>query len=260
MAGDIISAATVLLVRDGAAGLEVLMATRARTIDFAAGAAVFPGGKVAPADFDERWLTLSTDGAGLDTVERGFRVAAARETFEETGILLAHAADGTPVDPSAAAALAPERSVVERAPERFADVVAGAGLRLDLSAFVDFAHWLTPEGMPKRFDTRFLIAMAPDGQIPACDGGEATALDWLSPAGAVADAREGRRAIIFPTRLNLELLGQSGDAAGAVSAARARPLRPVTPRIIRENGEAMLVIRDDAGYTTLREALAPNMP
>jgi hypothetical protein len=76
----------------------------------------------------------------------------------------------------------------------------------------------------------------------------------------VADARDGRRAIIFPTRLNLELLGESADAGTALAAARARPLRPVTPQIVKENGEAMLVIRDDAGYRTLREPLAPNMP
>lgn len=260
MAGDIIAAATVLLVRDGAAGLEVLMATRARTIDFAAGAAVFPGGKVAAADRDEAWLALSNGADHLEPQERGFRVAAARETFEEAGLLLARTRSGDPVPPSEVAALSGERSAVERAPERFAQLIGDSGLRLDLSAFVDFAHWLTPDGMPKRFDTRFLIAHAPHGQTPACDGGEATALDWLSPAGAVADARDGRRAIIFPTRLNLELLGESADAGTALAAARARPLRPVTPQIVKENGEAMLVIRDDAGYRTLREPLAPNMP
>ena len=260
MAGEIIAAATVLLVRDGAAGLEVLMATRARTIDFAAGAAVFPGGKVAGADRDGGWLALSDGGSHLEADERGFRVAAARETFEETGLLLARTPDGDPVGPAVVAAFAGERSAVERAPERFAQLVGDAGLRLDLSAFVDFAHWLTPDGMPKRFDTRFLIARAPVGQTPVCDGGEATALDWLSPAAAVAEALAGRRAIIFPTRLNLELLAESVDADGAMSAAAARPLRPVTPRIVKENGEATLVIRDDAGYRTLREPLAPNMP
>lgn len=256
MTDGIIAAATVLLVRDGAVGLEVLMATRARTIEFAAGAAVFPGGKIDPADRRADWRALSSGADHLADDDLAFRIAGIRETFEETGVLLAHDIAGAPVDPAHVSALGVRRAEVERTPGLFLDLVGAAGLQLDLGAIADFAHWLTPEMMPKRYDTRFLIARAPADQVPHCDGGEATALDWLSPAAAAAEARAGKRSIMFPTRVNLELLGEAASVADALAAANARPLRPVTPQLVKENGESILLIRDDAGYATLREPLS----
>jgi 8-oxo-dGTP pyrophosphatase MutT (NUDIX family) len=256
MTGEIIAAATALLVRDGASGLEVLMATRARTIEFAAGAAVFPGGKVDAADRRADWRALSSGADHLSEDDMAFRIAGIRETFEETGLLLAHDRTGAPVDPARVSALGARRAEVECTPALFLELVGAADLLLDAGAFADFAHWLTPDMMPKRYDTRFLIARAPANQVPHCDGGEATALDWLSPAAAAAEARAGVRSIMFPTRVNLELLGEAGSVAEAIAAANARPLRPVTPQLVKENGESILLIRDDAGYATLREPLS----
>lgn len=257
------SAATILLVRD-APGLEVLMVERHHQIDFASGALVFPGGKASKGDSDPGWID-HCDGHDADPVQCALKICAVREAFEESGVLLARPADGRGVGaPLAGAGQIEEigrlRSAIDRGEHPFLHAVVAHGLVLALDALTPFAHWITPEGMPKRFDTWFYIAETPPEQAAVCDGREAVDACWVRPEDALAAAREGRRTIIFPTRLNVERLAESKSAHGAIEAARARPIVTVLPRVIKENDEMILTIPAEAGYSVTREPLEGNRP
>lgn len=259
---QMIPAATILLVRDGN-GLEVLMVERHHEIDFASGALVFPGGKLAAEDSDPAWAD-HVDGA-YDDAERAFRIAAIREAFEESGLLLARtrAARGPRapfVGPLLVEPLEPLRPDINAGKVSFLKTIADAGLVLALDALTPYAHWITPKGMKKRFDTRFYIAAAPAEQEALCDGGETVDATWIAPGEALAACREKRRTIIFPTRLNIEMLNASSNARAAVEAAAQRKIVTVTPEIIRVNEALMLQIPAEAGYSVTREPLEGNRP
>jgi 8-oxo-dGTP pyrophosphatase MutT (NUDIX family) len=141
-------AATLLLLRDGTAGLEVFMVLRNRQIEFASGALVFPGGRVEASD-----AAIGKTLAPADDLA-SFRVAALREAFEECGVLLARGADGAHVPPATAARLvAGQRAALCSGELDFATLLGAAGLVADLAALTDFAHWVTPVDLAKRFDT-----------------------------------------------------------------------------------------------------------
>lgn len=194
-------ASTVLLLRDGTAGLEVFMVVRHHQIDFASGALVFPGGRVEASD-----AVLGGGDADI-----AFRVAAIRETWEECGILLA--APGTP----------------PAADGPFAAMLAERALVPDCSCLAHFAHWITPVAVPKRFDTHFFLAAAPPDQDALHDGHEAVDSVWIRPADALAEAVAGTKKVVFPTRMNLTKLARSNSVAEAFAAARARPVVTVQP-------------------------------
>ena len=216
-------AATLLLLRDGADGLEVLMVRRAREMDFAAGALVFPGGRVEEAD---ALLATGPDPLGAH------RIAAIREAWEECGLLLARS--GAP-----AAHLATE----------FGTHLLRTGLTPDAEGLVHFAHWITPEHSAKRFDTHFFLAAAPPGQEPVHDGHEAVEAAWFRPAEVLAEAAAGRRRLVFATRLNLHRLERCADAATAFAAARAAEVVTVTPRPEPDGkGGTLLRVPAGAGY------------
>ena len=183
----ILPAATVLLVRNAAAGLEVFMVERHAEIDFVAGALVFPGGRVDPADGDPALRSRCRGADDLDEAALAFGVAAIRETFEECGVLLA-------CERGAAELVSGERlrSIAERHREavhvgetpmlRLAEL---EDLELATHRLVHFAHWITPEGMPKRFDTHFYLAEAPGDHVAVHDGTESVDSTWIRPADAV---------------------------------------------------------------------------
>jgi len=234
-------AATLMLVRDGAEGLEVFMVARHRAIEFASGALVFPGGSADPGD--EALAEGRYDGR-----EATLRVAALRETFEECGVLLAREAEGE-------AWLSPARSADIGAGAKgvpFAEIVKRDRLRLGLDALVPFAHWITPSAMPKRFDTAFYIAEAPQGQIALHDGTESVDSLWISPARALESAERGVYIIVPVTQLNLRMLGESNDVASALSAARRRRIVTVEPRAERHEKGWLMHIPIEAGYGTDR--------
>ena len=219
-------AATILLLRDSATGLEVLMVARAREMDFAAGALVFPGGRVEP---DDVALAPPDDPLGA------FRVAAIREAWEETGILLAH----------------PRGPAVAQTPGEgpFLAHLRAQGVRPDHAALTPFAHWITPAHSPKRFDTHFFLAHAPEGQEAVHDGWEAVEAIWINPAQALAEADVGRRILVFATRLNLQRLARHVTAAEAIAAAREAPIVTVTPQPMPDgSGGTLLHIPEAAGY------------
>lgn len=196
-------ASTVMLLRDGPGGLEVFMVVRHHQIEFASGALVFPGGRVEASD-----AALAGGGEGA-----GFRVAAVRETWEECGILLA--CPGTP----------------RSAEGEFAGMLAAQGLVPDVEAFIPFAHWITPLPVPKRFDTHFFLAAAPEGQAGMHDGHEAVDSVWIRPADALAEGEAGTRKLVFPTRMNLMKLARHASTAAAIATARATPVVTVLPEM-----------------------------
>lgn len=249
----LIPAATLLLVRDGAPGLEVFMVKRHHQIDFASGALVFPGGKVAPGDADPALRDLADGAGGLDDAALALAAAAIREAFEESGLLLARAAGGF-VAGETLAALQPFRPRLDKGELGLAAFLRQTGLRLAVDALAPFAHWITPVFMPKRFDTHFFIAAAPEGQLGRHDGGETVDSLWTGPHAAIAE--EARWTVIFPTRMNLLKLAQSPTVAAALAAARAA--RPVTvlPEI-REtaDGRKVLTLPPEAGYGPVEEPL-----
>ena len=245
-------AATVVLVRDGPHGLETLMVVRHHEIDFARGAAVFPGGKLSVSDSDPRIAGRVRGGHLPGEQQFALRVAAVRETFEESGLLLARLG-GAMIDGTQRAALHQRwQARVSSGGNAFVDMVCEEDLELALEQLVPYAHWVTPEVSPKRFDTHFFIAAAPAGQVAQHDGSEAVDSFWVRPADALDDCAQRRRTIIFPTLCNLALLAQTGDVAGAVQAARSRPLRRIQPTLgKRADGKLIPVLGPDCGYPEL---------
>jgi 8-oxo-dGTP pyrophosphatase MutT (NUDIX family) len=251
-------AATILLVRDAPDGLEVFMVKRHHQVDFVSGALVFPGGKVDKTDRDAPLESLSDGGEGWDQTRRALGACAIREAFEESGILLARdAATGATIAAERLAALEPYRGALDRHEIGMADMLRKEGLRLALDLLTPFAHWITPEHMPKRFDTIFFIAPSPLGHLGRHDGRESVDSVWIAPERAIADRKSWN--VVFPTKLNLMKLAASKTVQDAVAAARAQAPLTVTPWI--EQGEAgpILRIRDDAGYAQtsvkLKEAM-----
>ncbi|PTS87563.1 MULTISPECIES: NUDIX hydrolase [unclassified Caulobacter] len=246
--GRILPAATVLLLRDAPA-FEVLMVKRHHQIDFAAGALVFPGGKSHGGDEDPRWRDMATGWDAVGEDGAALRIAAIREAYEEAGVLLARRPDGEFYAGEAAVEV---RAAVAEDRVSFMEVIADLGLKLDLAALTIFARWITPRMMPKRFDTWFYAAHAPGAQQAICDGHEAVDAEWIAPGQALDLAAAGARKVIFPTRMNLQLLAESQNPADAIARARQRPLVTVEPWV---EGQG-LRIQPEAGYGDVIEPLS----
>lgn len=249
---EIKPAATILLLRDDPA-FEVLMVKRHHQIDFASGALVFPGGKTHAGDDDPAWADHVLGYDEFDAVQRGLRIAAIREVFEEAGILLARRRDGSPMGDEACPMEV--REAVDAGRTAFLDVVSELDARLDLSALTVFARWITPTLMPKRFDTWFYAVKAPDDQLAACDGRETVDAEWIAPAEALRLTAAGERKVIFPTRMNLQLLAEASSAADAVARAKARTLVTVLPQMQSRESGRVLVLPPDAGYGPVEEPI-----
>lgn len=242
-------AATLLLLRDGAQGLEVFMVLRHHEIDFASGALVFPGGKLAPGDREPLAREHASGLEGLDEEQAALRIAALREAFEECGLLLAR-------ERGSAELLGPERlerldhyrGPLDRAELGIGEMLRAENLELACESLVDFAHWVTPVMMPKRFDTRFFLASPPARQQARHDGREMVDSVWIRPADALAQAEAGQRTIIAPTRLNLQRLGYSNSVSEAFAAARAQPVVRVLPELVTTPQGPRLRIPSEAGY------------
>jgi 8-oxo-dGTP pyrophosphatase MutT (NUDIX family) len=253
-----VPAATILLIRDGAKGLEVFMVKRHHQIDFATGALVFPGGKATKSDFDVELGDYMDGAAAWSSEMRALAAAAIREAFEEAGILLARdGKTGEFVDESRLARLDAHREPLEKGEMSLRDLVVKENLRLACDHLVHFAHWITPKMMAKRFDTHFFIALAPHGHSGHHDGRESVDSVWIGPDEAIADRK--RWNIIFPTKLNLMKLAHSKSVDAALAAARAAPPLTVEPWVDNGPDGAILRIRDDAGYeqtwTSMRDGV-----
>jgi 8-oxo-dGTP pyrophosphatase MutT (NUDIX family) len=241
-------ASTVAILRDGAKGIEVFMVVRHHEIDFASGAIVFPGGKVDVEDASDDWKDLAGDAPAAPG--RAYLVAAGRETFEEAGLVLARRRGSVELVDAATAdrLVATHRARLLDGETSFADILRGEGLTLALDLMVPFAHWITPEPMPKRFDTHFFLIAAPVSQLGAHDGAESVEGLWIAPQEALAEAEAGRRTLVFATRMNLAKLARYGTVAEAVAATRAKPVVTVVPRVKRTPEGRWLQIPAEADY------------
>lgn len=254
-----VPAATILIVRDGASGLEVFMVKRHHQIDFVAGALVFPGGKAARGDFDAALAEYADGISAWSTEMRAIGAAAIREAFEESGILLARDADtGAIVSESRLDALEPYRHAIEKGETSLLEMLRAERLKLACDELVHFAHWVTPKNMPKRFDTHFFLARAPQGHAGRHDGRESVDSIWIRPEEAISDRK--RWNVIFPTKLNLMKLARSSNVADALAAARATPPLTVEPWVEPGPEGNILRIRDDAGYDQTTALLKDDMP
>lgn len=227
-------AASLILLRDGADGPEVLMVRRHEGLRFAPGATVFPGGRLDP---DDQAPPPARPALAADHLPQ--RYAAIREAFEECGLLLTD-------PPAEGRRLAALRAAAERP---FRDRLREAGLEPAVGTLVPFARWQTPETVWRRFDTTFFLARAPEGQEAEADGGEAVAAHWGSPRAILEAEREGRLSLVFATRMNLLRLAPCRSVADALAeAARHQPLRTILPRAVETPAGPVLRIPEGLGY------------
>jgi 8-oxo-dGTP pyrophosphatase MutT (NUDIX family) len=254
-------AATVMMVRDTTDGLEVFMVKRNPASAFVGGAYVFPGGAVDDHDRLDDDIDDVTSGLtdaeasarlGVDSGGLAYWVAAVRECFEEAGLLLAYGPDGTVVrldDPVWAERFATHRSDVDAGRVRLVEVCEAEGLTLACDAIHYFSHWITPVGPPRRFDTRFFVARAPQAQIGAHDERETVANLWVRPDDALERRESGELEMILPTVRNLEAIARFDDVDSLMAAASARVDVPaIVPRLVQEDGGVRILLPGDPGY------------
>ncbi len=251
-------ASSVLLVRDTPSrepGVDVFMAQRHVKSAFVGGAYVFPGGRVDPEDAVEAALLAGLDETeasrrlGLATGGLAHYVAAIRESFEEVGVLLAYDRTGALLDladPARAEHFEGLRHRLNAGETTIAEIARGESLQLAVDRLEYWSHWITPLGEPRRFDTRFFLARAPEGQVAAHDRHELTGSAWVAPGEAIARALRHEWMVIFPTLMNLKELGRHGSVDAAMAWARRQPLplRVNQPRIYRDR----VVLPGDDGY------------
>lgn len=250
-----VPAATILLLRSGEAGIEVFMVVRHHQIDFASGALVFPGGKADPQDFADDLLPY-LQGAEPNVDMRAIQVSAIREAFEECGVLLAREAGATQLISGARlATLEHYREPLNSGAVALLDFLRDEQLVLACDTLTHFAHWITPDMMPKRFDTHFYLALAPADHVALHDGYESVDSVWITPQQAVADAAAGTRTVIFPTLRNIEKLGVSKTPQDAIQAARDSRVVAVLPWTEQRDDGNYLCIPEAAGYALSEEKM-----
>jgi len=231
------------------------MVVRHHQIDFASGALVFPGGKADSQDFDDALIPLiSTPNPDPDM--RGAEVSALREAFEECGILLAYT-QGTQsmIDGEKLESIQHYREPLNSGEILLKDFLEKENLVLACDQLTRFAHWITPEMMPKRFDTHFYLALAPQDHVAVHDGYESVDSVWIDPTQAVAEANAGKRTIIFPTRLNLEKLATWKTPQEAIQAAQETDIVSVLPWTEKRDDGNYLCIPVEAGYSVSEEKM-----
>jgi len=257
-------ATTVLLLRpsqpgDAASPLEVFMVVRHHQIDSFSGALVFPGGKLEEADGAPSLRARCGGADDIDDAELKFRVAGVREAFEECGVLLARkrgqkaligAADLKGIEERWRAKLAKDEASI-------VDMVEAEDLEIATELMTPYAHWITPTFVPKRFDTWFFLAEAPEDQVALHDGSESTDSVWIGPQEAIEEAKAGKRTLVHATTKNLELLAEGKTVAGAIAAARARKIVTVLPWVEVKDGKKFLHIPEGAGYRNLIREMPP---
>jgi 8-oxo-dGTP pyrophosphatase MutT (NUDIX family) len=252
------AAATVLTLRDGSDGYEILMLRRNLRSDFVGGAHVFPGGGVDDTDAHTERLVfgLSDDAASrrLELTSGGlaFYVACLRELFEEAGLLIACDAHGVAVNFTAledVTRLAAHRRAVNAGETDFLAMMKDETLLLDLRGLEYVAHWITPVGSPRRYDTRFFVALAPVGQVATHDAGETVADLWIRPLDALAAHQRGEFEMILPTIRNLQAIAHFSRARDVLDYARSLESIPcIEPQIVDRDGAIAILTPGDEGF------------
>ncbi|HEX4655718.1 MAG TPA: NUDIX hydrolase [Mycobacteriales bacterium] len=252
-------ASTVVLLRDAGdgPGVEAYLLRRQKTMAFAAGMYVFPGGAVDPRDealAESSWVGRPPhDWARLLTADTSLATAlvcaAVRETFEESGVLLAGTsatevvADITGEDWEADRLALLDRSL------SLAEMHDRRGLVLRADLLRPWAHWITPEVEPRRYDTRFFVAALPDGQRTRDVGGEADRVVWLRPRAALDAYEAGQIGLMPPTAFTLMEMSAFDSVADVLAAGDARDIQPVLPKIVlTDDDEARILLPHHEGY------------
>jgi len=239
-------AATIVVVRDGADGIEAYLMRRQTSMAFAAGMYVFPGGGLMASDIE-----LDVPWSGPDAAEwgrrfrcapdlaRGLVVAAVRETFEETGILLAGPDADTVVSDTSGDDMQAARDALEEGELAFADFLTDHGLVLRADLLGAWAHWITPDYEPRRYDTRFFVAALPEGQRVGSMSREADRAGWSPLSRVLASVEAGEAAMMPPTATTCREVA-AHTAATIVSVSDDRTFPTVLPRVVIVDGEPYL--------------------
>ena len=249
-------AATVVVARDTPGGFEVFMLRRHSRSGFAADMWVFPGGVVDPGDATlppDRWTGLDPERHaqrfGVDArMVLAFHVAAARETFEEAGLLLARHSGGGAPDLGDPALLQVRQDLADRTTKTdFGAWLAAQDLVLDLAGLTYYSHWVTPSVEPRRYDTRFFIARVPPDQVAAYDRMETTDQQWVAPSAALDAMNRGEMKLIYPTIKTLTDLARFDSIDAVVAAATAQPeIRRIQPHAeLDDQGRFVRVLHPD---------------
>jgi 8-oxo-dGTP pyrophosphatase MutT (NUDIX family) len=254
-------AATVILLRDGVDGIETWLLRRRQQMAFAPSMSVFPGGRVDDGDAsaDVPWIGAEPreDAERFEcSVElaRAALVAAVRETFEETGVLITNP-PFTAREPAPIAGyenIGELRRAIEDGYVEFARVLIDAGLSVDAGLIRPWSHWITPPNEVRRYDTFFYVAVLPEGAEALADSVEATAAGWIRPEEALAEHGRGERPMLPPTLVQLADLRSFATAAEVLAASPGRALAAVRPQFRRTgDGTGVLVMSDGFEVATI---------
>lgn len=252
-------AATTVLLREGGAGVEILAIRRHEELAFMGGLWVFPGGSLAPADTSAEVLARIPDesrvhctrltslhGTPLEPQQcLGLAIAACRETFEETGVLLATTPAGEPATSALTARVQNQRQSIAARPELFARLLHEENLYLRIERLVYWAHWITPSSVSRRFDTRFFLAAVPPDQVAVIDNTETIDHAWMTPAALVAAGLAGSVRLSPPTLYNVMELQSTLRRCGSLpllfSEQAGRQVPPILPKIVQQEAPAMVL-------------------
>lgn len=241
-------ASSILLLREKENRMEVFMVVRHHQIDVASGALVFPGGKVDANDYSDE-LRPYIDDPSLSDEDLGFRVAAIREAFEETGVLFAtYQNEKQLVTSEKLKQLEHYREKLVDGSISLSTMLAKEELTLGTQLLHNYSHWITPEIAPKRFDTHFYVAKAPDDQLAMHDGYESVESVWIEAKQVLEEAKDGKWKIVFPTRMNIEMLSTFENFSALKSKLDTTQVVTVLPEFITENGKQYLCVPEEAGY------------
>lgn len=252
-------AATVVLLRDGSSGLEVLLMRRTRSAGFVPGAYVFPGGRVdgtdatpeAVAALDGLTVEAAAERLALRNAEPpaiAYYLAALREAFEETGILVGVREDGSaPPTASESDVVDGVRNALMQDEISFAQALGRMQCHIAGDAVEYIAHWITPRPEPRRYDTRFFAARVPAGAAAIVDPREMTDALWLEPRDALRRFDRGELPMVFPTIKTIEQLVRFDDAGTALRSFGSMPVRTILPTLVITPTGVGLQLEDDEG-------------
>jgi len=255
---DLRPASTVVLLRPSQVRFEVFLVRRNDSIAFMGGAHVFPGGRVDPGDeIDVDGLTTGADAAASRMADLSRQaalahyVAAARELFEEGGVLLARRDGRLVTIDEGPTPFAAHRHNLLAGTVTFGDILRREGLVLALDELAYFAHWVTPDIETKRFDTRFFVARAPEGQTPVHDEGETVHSEWLDPADAIARCLADAIALPPPTWTTLRELQRFASIDDVMQWAKGKPIPRVQPGFLKRGDETLVFYPGDPLYPAI---------
>ena len=252
----LIPASTVLVIRDGIDDIEVFMVVRHHQIDFASGALVFPGGKVDENDLNPELRKHTISSNEINDQELSYRIAGIRECYEEADVLFAYEENSSEIiSNERLTKLIKWREKFNNKEGSMYDFAVEENIKFNLDNLIPFAHWITPQMMPKRFDTYFYIAEAPKDHLGNHDGKESVDSIWITPKQALDDCYSKKRTIIFPTRMNLEKLSRFKTVKEALEKIKKETIITVEPKIEKNNDGVFLTIPENAGYGLIKEPI-----